>query len=251
MNRNRFLSITAAAIAAPILVFAADEALPKAETILERYIEVTGGRKAYEKHKTEHATMTMEFVGKGIKGTGTRYADSNNNTIESITLEGVGKIDQGITNGVAWESNPVTGPRVVTGTEKADRLRDARFNGLLYWKELWKSAETTGVENVEGEDCYKVVLTPAEGKPETNFFSKKTGLLIKKARVVTSPMGEIPVEVLTKDYKEYDGVKMPSRVSQRMMGNEIAVTADSVKFDVPIPAGAFEPPAEVKKLMAT
>jgi len=251
MKRNRFLRITlATAIAASFSLFAADEALPKPETIIDKYIEVTGGRKAYEKHKTEQATMSMEFVGKGIKGAGTRYADANNNVIESITLEGVGKIDQGIFNGVVWETNPMTGPRVVTGSEKADRLRDSRFNGLLYWRELWKSAETTGVENVEGEDCYKVVMTPAAGQPETNFYSKKSGLLIKRARVVTTPMGEIPVEVFTKDYKEFDTLMVPTRVLQKMMGNEIAVTADAVKFDVEIPAGTFEPPAEIKKLLA-
>ena len=32
-------------------VFAQDEPLPKAETILDRYVEVTGGKAAYEKRK--------------------------------------------------------------------------------------------------------------------------------------------------------------------------------------------------------
>jgi len=50
-------------------LFAADEPLPKAETILDRSIEVTGGKAAYEKRKTEITTGTFEFSGKGVKGT--------------------------------------------------------------------------------------------------------------------------------------------------------------------------------------
>jgi len=250
MNRRRFLQHAAAGLlSAALSIEAADAPLPKAETILERYIEVTGGRKAYEKHKSESSTMSMEFIGKGIKGTGVRLTDGSN-SYESMTLDGVGKIDTGVQNGVVWESNAITGPRVLQGAEKADRLRDATFNSALQWRTLWKSAETTGIETVEGEECYRVVLTPAEGKPETSFYSKKTGLLVKKARVVASQMGEMPVEVFASDYKSFDGVLMPTKVSQRMMGNEILVTQGDVKFNTAIPAEKFEPPADIKKLLA-
>ena len=54
----------------------ADDTLPKAETILDRYIEVTGGKAAYEKRKTEIATGTFEMAAMGVKGTITHYAAS-------------------------------------------------------------------------------------------------------------------------------------------------------------------------------
>ena len=251
MTRNRFLYFTAAVVmTAAIPALAADEALPKAETILDRYVEVTGGKAAYEKHKSETATMSMEFVGKGIKGTGTRVADTSNNSFESMELENIGKVDAGVVNGVAWETNPMTGPRILDGPEKADRMRDSRFNAPIYWRELWKTTETTGVETVNGEECYKVILTPASGKTTTNFYSKKTGLLVKQARVVVSQMGELPVEIFAKNYKDFDGVLMPTQVSQQMMGNEILITAGNVKFNVPVAKDRYEPPAEIKKLIA-
>jgi hypothetical protein len=250
MTRIRFILGLGAMVAAALPLGAAEEVLPKAETILDRYVEVTGGKAAYEKLKSEAVTMNMEFVGKGIKGTGARHANSANNSRETVELDGIGKLESGVQNGVAWEMNPVTGSRLLQGDEKADRLRDSYFNGPLHWRKLWKSAETAGIENVEGEDCYKVVLTPAEGKPETDYFSKKTGLLLKKARVVTSPMGEMQVEIYASAYKPFAGVSVPTRVSQKMMGNEIVITVAEVKLNSEIPAGTFEPPAEIRKLMA-
>jgi hypothetical protein len=251
MTRNRFLTLVlVSGFAAGAAAGAAEETLPKAETVLDRFVEVTGGKNNYEKHRSEVATMSMEFIGKGIKGSGVHYADSSNNSYESMALEGIGKVDSGVLNGIAWESNPITGPRLREGAEKADSLRDSRFNAPLYWRELYKSAETAGIEDVNGESCYKVILTPASGKPSTNFYSKKTGLLVKISRVVTSQMGEVPVELFVQDYKTYDGIVMPAKISQKMMGSEIVVSTNDVKFNTEIAKDRFEPPPDVKKLMA-
>ena len=245
MIRNCFfISMLAAGF-----MFAADEALPKADTILDRYVDVTGGKKAYEKHLTEMETMTMEVMGKGLKGSGSRYADSNGNVVESMTMEGVGQIQSGVTNGVAWETNPIVGPRLRDGPEKADSLRDSQFNAPLHWHDMYKSVQTDGMADVNGEACYKVIATPMEGKPETDYFSKKTGLLIKKDKVVSSQMGEMKVEAFISDYKKFDGVLVPTHVTQKVMGSQIEVIADSVQFNVEIPKDKFDPPAEVKKLM--
>ena len=64
---------------------------------------------------------------------------------------------------------------------------------------------------MNGEDCYKVLLTPATGKPETQFYSKKSGLLLKTTATAVSPMGEVAVEVEVSDYKNFDGILLPTR----------------------------------------
>lgn len=43
--------------------------LPKAETVLDQYVEATGGKAAYEKIKNRTASGTIEIAGAGIKGT--------------------------------------------------------------------------------------------------------------------------------------------------------------------------------------
>ena len=67
---------------------APDEPLPKAEEILDKFVEVTGGKAAYENVRNEKWTGSFEFVGKGIKGTITSYrADPN----KSVDQRGTGR----------------------------------------------------------------------------------------------------------------------------------------------------------------
>lgn len=229
---------------------AADEELPKGDALMDRYIEVTGGQAAYDKLHSEVMTVEMEFVGRGIKGTMTRYSDTSNNSISTGQLEGVGKLEEGVYNGQAWENSAIMGPRVKQGAENADAVRDATFNASRNWRKLYK-AETAGIEPVNGEDCYRVILTPlGEGKPQTMYMSKTTGYMVKTKRTVVSPMGEIAMEATASEYKPFEGILYPSRIVQSFAGNDIALTLISLKANEEIPKGRFEPPAEIKKLMA-
>lgn len=223
--------------------------LPKAETILDRYIEVTGGKALYEKRKTEVATGTFEMAAMGVKGTVTHYAADPDKSYTVIDLEGVGKIEQGSWDGIAWEKNVMTGSRLKDGAEKAETLRDDAFNGELNWRKQYRKVETTGTATVEGEECYKVVLTPAEGNPRTAYYSKKTGLALKIETVAVSPQGDIPVEVISSGYKTFDGILQPTKTIERAGGQEFSITIDSVKVNQSIPPEKFEIPADIKALM--
>jgi zinc protease len=229
--------------------WAADEALPKAETILDRYVEVTGGKAAYEKHKTELGTGTMTFTAQGLKGSISRYAAAPNQAYAVIELEGIGKIEQGTSGDVAWEKSAIMGPRVKSGEEKTQALRESIFNEPIRWRETFLKAETVGRETVEGEDCYKVVLTPKEGKPETSYYSKKSGLIVKSEIMAVTQMGEMNVEMVVSAYKEFDGVKVPTRMLQRAAGQEFVIAIDNVKYNESLPADRFEPPTEIKALL--
>jgi hypothetical protein len=230
--------------------WAADEALPKAETILDRYVEVTGGKAAYEKRKTESATGTMTFPAQGLKGAMTRVSAEPNQSYMVIELEGIGKIEAGTSGAVVWGKDPIMGPRIKTGEEKTQSLREARFNSPIRWREMYSKVETAGVETVEGEECYKLLMTPTEGKPETQFYSKKTGLAVKTQVVAVSPMGEQPVEGIVSEYKEFGGVKIPTKMVQKMAGQEIVITLQTVKINESLPVDRFEPPAEIKALLS-
>jgi hypothetical protein len=227
----------------------ADDALPKAETIIDHFVEVTGGKAAYEKRKSEIMTGTIEMAAQGVKGTLTRYSEPPDKSYTVMNLEGVGKVEQGAAGGVAWENNPMTGPRVMSGEEKAQSLREAVFNGQLNWRQMYEKAETAGVETVDGEECYKVVLTPAEGKPETTYYQKKSGLAVKTVTVASSPMGEFPVEQILSDYKDFDGVKMPTKMVQKIATQEMVLTIDNVKVNDKIPDDRFNPPPDIKALL--
>jgi len=133
--------------------------------------------------------------------------------------------------------------------EQLDSLRDATFNAPLLWRKLYKKVETLGMETINGDDCYKVELTPNEGAVETGWYSKKSGLIVKRSRIAKSPMGEIPVEFVTVDYREFNGLLMPTKVVQKAAGTEFTITLDSVRVNEKLGPEKFDPPADIKALI--
>ena len=235
-------------LAAPSL-FAAD-ALPSAESILDRYAQVTGSKQAYENRKTEFTRGTMEASAMGLKGIVTRYMDAKGNYYSSLEIAGIGMVQTGVHDGVAWEVSDITGPRIMEGAERAQALREATLNATYRWRELYPKVETTGMDTINGEECYKVVLTPAEGNPETLYVAKQSGLGVKVTTVSATQMGNLPIEVLLSNYRAFDGLTVPTKTIQKAAGQELVLTIETVQGNAPIPAGRFDLPADIQALVA-
>jgi hypothetical protein len=223
--------------------------LPSAESLLERYVEATGGRAAYAARKSEIAHGSVEYAAMGLRGQMTRWAAGDGLYRLRMELPGVGAMEAGVKDGVAWERSDLLGPRIKSGVERAEALREARINATARWRELYTRAETTGEEAVNGEDCYRVVLTPEEGAPETLFLSKRTGLALKMQTVASTQLGEVAAEVFFEDYRNIGGILAPARVSQKVAGQTITITIDRAEVNVPIPREQFDLPADVAALL--
>jgi hypothetical protein len=239
MKRRIFIGLLLASAGA----FGAD--LPSAESLLDRFVEVTGGEAAYAARTSEIARGTVEMPAMGLKGTLVRYAAEPDQYLVVMEIPGIGKVLSGVKDGVAWEMSDLMGARTKTGVERGEALREARFNANAAWRDLYPKVETAGEESVDGEDCYKVVMTPAEGAPETLYLSKKTGLGVKMTVIASTQMGDIPAEMLFTNYKDFGGILTPSRIVNRTAGQEIVLTIQSVEANPVIPAGQFDLPAEV------
>jgi len=175
-------------------VRAADDPLPKAEEILDQYVEVSGGKAAYEKLHNRATKGTLDFVTTGIKATVTTYSAEPDKMRTIIESPAIGKVEEGTDGEIAWELSLMTGPRIKEGDEKATTMRAAAFDSTVNWRKQYDKAECAGVETVEDKPCHKVILTPATGMPETHYYEQESGLLVKMNQTIKSPMGVIPVE---------------------------------------------------------
>lgn len=227
----------------------ADEPLPSVQSVMDHFIAATGGRAAWEARHNLVQHATLDFAKAGLKGSLTIYEEAPDKYLGVTELPGVGKIATGSNGVVAWENTALQGPRIKQGAEKADAFREGAFNGELNWQKLYSKGETAAVETVEGHDCYKVVLTPKDGKPINEFFDKKTGLLVKTATVVVSQMGEIAAEILYDDYRKDGGVLSPHRMVNHAAQQEFVIEVQSVETNVDMPKDRFDLPPEVQALV--
>jgi len=228
--------------------FAAD--LPSGESLLDRYVEVTGGKQAYAARKSEIARGTMEYAAMGLRGKVVRYIVETGGYRATIELPGIGAMDMGLKDGVAWQDSVLAGPRILSGAERAEAMKDATLDVEYRWKQLYSKAETVGEESVNGEDCYRVTMTPIGDDPETWFFSRTSGLLVKLAAVTKTQQGDLAMEIFYADYKNFGGVLKPAKETQKAAGQEFTLTLESVEANVEIPASQFDLPAGVAALAA-
>ncbi len=225
---------------------AQDQKLPKADEIIAKMIDATGGEAAMKKITNRVSKGTYEAG--GMSGSMTAYEAAPNKSYAIIELPKMGTIEQGTNGQVYWERNPISGPRVLDTEDIPTAARHADFYYLLDWRKQYKSAETSGTATVNDQPAYKVVLTPGEGEPETWFINQKTNLLVRMD--VPAPGGEGMIESYLDDYRKVDAVMTPFRIRQTYQGQPVAtITWKSIEQNVDIPKDRFEPPPDIKELM--
>jgi outer membrane lipoprotein-sorting protein len=241
--RYGLLAAAAAALAA------AQTPLPAGGSLLDKYIEATGGRAVHQKVKTMIETATMEMASAGLKFQVTTYHAAPNKSYMVMEIPGVGKMEEGTDGDIVWSLSAMQGPRIKQGEERSFALLSAAYDSDLNWKGYYKSAETTGVEDVEGEPCYKVDLTSNEGLKQTRYYSTKSGLMRKTAMTMKTEMGDIPTETIVSDYRDESGLLVPHKVVTKLMSQQMVMNIERVELNPEIDASRFAPPAEIKALL--
>lgn len=251
-SRGRAAVVATVALSLALIApaFAAEEQLPDGAAVLDRFVEVTGGAEAYEGLRTSHITGTLEFAGQGVTFQMVRYGARPNKAAVTLTSEAFGEIRRGTDGVAAWETSVMSGPRLMQGDELAEALRDATFESVAAWRDLWEAATNTGIETVKEYRCYRVELSPRTGGPQTVYFDVESGLPVKVEREVRSAMGNVPVVSYSSDWREAGGVLIAHRIEVEAAGQTRVVTFDSVEYNVELPAGCFDPPQDVQKLLA-
>jgi len=223
--------------------------LPPAETILDRFIEVTGGRAAYEKRHSEYTVADIEIANTPIKGTVTTYRRAPNKRTMEMDLPMIGKFRQGSDGTIAWSITPSEGAKLLEGEQLEQALRAGLYNNDLYWRELCKRVETVGTEDVDGRPAYIVTRTYKVGKPITDYYDAASGLLVKGIAKQQMPSGEVRTEILVSDYRNESGVLIPHKVVMKSPSDERIMTFRTVTVNQEAPPGTFDIPDAVKALL--
>src|SRR5262245_43085411 len=211
----------------------ADPEHPTAETIPEADIEGTGGKKAYEKLRTRQSRGTVNIAGVNCRIE--TWAAAPNKLCSVTDMGDVGKLERGSDGKLAWEVSPLTGARILEGSEKAYFLRDATYNADLNWRKVCQSVDTVGWDFVEGEPAWEIKAVTRDGAAMMLYYNKYTSLLVRLDTKVKLELGEVAVEVYPSDYKKVGGILVPHKSTQKMLGMTQVATFDSITFNKPIP----------------
>lgn len=209
---------------------AANIKLPTAREVFENNVKATGERAAVIKVKSRSIRGTVELPAMGLKGNFEIISKAPNKGAAVINLDGFGEIVEAFDGSEAWTKNPLQGLRVKTGKE-LEEVKE--YSGIEYDYDLIKTypkATVTGIEKVGDAEVYVVKAN----EDTTFYFDKKSGLMLRSKRNLTSPQGKITSITTFEDYREVDGVKQPFKFIQNALGAEMVFIASEIKQNIEI-----------------
>lgn len=234
---------TALSAAAPLSA----QQVPTAQQIVDRYVAAIGGERAIAAPRYRHSVMEMSMPAMGMTMTAELYQARPNKAVMRIDIPGMGTMSQGYDGTTAWSVNPMQGAQILTGTQAAEMVRQYDFDSNLRFSQMFASMETVGQTEKNGEACYDVRMTTAEGVTANSCFAVDDGLLVASVVSAETEMGKVTTEVRYSDYQDFGGIKMPSRTEMSMMGQQMVMTVKSVTTE-PIADSMFVLPAEIQAL---
>lgn len=222
----------------------ASSVLPSVDQILEKYVQAIGGRAAIRKLTSRAARGTFEITAAGISAPVESYEKAPNKTLQVIRIPGLGLIQSGYNGVVAFEQQPQSGLRELSGSELTKMKREADFYDDLNLKQHYTKINVTGIEQVGGSEAYTVEGITQEGETEKLYFNKTSGLLARKDESNVTPQGMIPTQAYFEDYRTVDGIKLPFtvRLVNPSIGSILLKLTD-VKHNVEIDDAKFDKPA--------
>ncbi|MAB29613.1 MAG: hypothetical protein CMJ53_10140 [Planctomycetaceae bacterium] len=238
------------ATTAPAQKAPAQKAMEKAPTpqeLLQKNIELMGGKDAWMKIKD--ITMKGQFVvpGAGMGGPLMIRQKAPNQQLTTINISGIGEIKEGFDGTDGWELNPMTGPALKKGVALEQAARSAKFSTLLNPLDGLTDARTTGTAEFGGQPCWEVAAKGPGGDVKM-YFSKAEGSMSGMSMTADSPMGPLNIITEMKGMKKFGDISVATTMTISMMGQSQSLTITDVSFD-PIDSSVFDLPPQIATMV--
>ena len=234
LSRISFAALAVALFAAP----AAAQTLPPAQQVLARYAQAIGGR---EKVLSVQSRRLVYQVTSGGMQIDMEAIQRRPNLGVVVMRTGMGEIRSGFDGQTGWMITPM-GPQIMEGAQLDEvRIRSGFDADVLF--NVYETVETTERAEYAGKACWKVRMVSATGVEATRCFDVETGLLV----ALETTQNGMPVTAIYQEYRDFDGLKYPSRFTSTAMGQEAVTTLVSVDHS-DIPESEFALPEAVRAL---
>jgi predicted Zn-dependent peptidase len=207
-----------------------------ATKVIEKYIEAIGGRENLQNINSYKRVASVSMGGRTITIKEIRKAPGK---FATITEMNGNVMQKQVYNGKKAMASSMGQKREITGKKLKNMKYQAKLFKFLKYDELGVKLELQGIENVDGEDVYKIKVTNPAGKHHYDYYSVDSGLKIKTKSKQQTRQGKVTTIQKYSDYKEENGVLFPHTINISGM-RSMTLTVDSYKINQEIDDSAFE-----------
>src|SRR5437016_4421589 len=219
----------------------ADQVIPSADQLLDKYVGAIGGAEALQKvtSRVEKGILTA-FGGQHFPVD--VYSKAPDKRLSVMHLPN-GDSLTAFDGTQGWLSVPGRVHRMSTAENAAARI-DADLYFPLHVKTLYERFRVNAGEKIDGHDTYLVVGLKEGQPPLLLYFDKESGLLLRLVRYAETPLGRNPTQIDYADYREANGLKAPFRWTLSRPGNQFTIQVEQLQQNVPVDDAKFAPPPE-------
>jgi hypothetical protein len=224
-------------------------ALPAGREIIARHIAAIGGEAAFAAVSSMRIRGRLEIPAQKISGDLEVLTARPAKIVYRLTVEGIGRIENGFDGTTGWSVSPVAGPEILSGRQLSEAADEALFDGPLHPPGHVRELQTLERTDFDGRPAYKVRVVFASGNEQIEYYDASTGLQIGTEASRATPQGVVQTVNVLRNYRRFGALMHASTFIQRALGFEQVVTLLSCEYNT-VPNTAFEPPAEVRALRA-
>ncbi|MBI9071249.1 MAG: insulinase family protein [Melioribacteraceae bacterium] len=207
-----------------------------AQKVIDSYIDAIGGKEKVS--AINDVKMVMKGSVQTMEMSITIWKKAPN-MVKSLVEVGAMK-QTTVFDGEHGKSSAMGQEKVFEGKELEEMKITSVINPELKLDEYGVKSELTGLETIDGKDAYKIVFELPTGKKTTSYFDAETFLKIKEVSTLDSPQGPITQQAVFADYKDINGVKFPSTVSQQFGPQSIQLKVELVEYNTGLEDSMFK-----------
>jgi predicted Zn-dependent peptidase len=207
------------------------------ESIVNKYVTAIGGKQAIAAVNNLSVKMKASVQGQEIS---MEVYHKGNSLSATYMKMGNMLINKQILNGDKAISAGMQGNKEILGNDLLDLKMSSNLCPEMDYAAFGASAVVKGAETVNGTEAWKVEVTLPSGKKSVEYYSKDSGLKIRTIQTQDSPQGSVSIITDILDYKDFNGYKIPTRLSQDMGGMKLSIELESAEINQNIDDKLFE-----------
>jgi hypothetical protein len=224
-----------------------EEAGPKPEQLLDKYVQASGGAAAIDKVTSRVMKGKIEFG--EISAAIDIYTKDRDMRI-SFTHMPEGDNVTAFDGHAGWMGAPGHPVREMHGGDLDGASIDADLHLATHLKQMFSEMKVRGTEQIGDHDSY-VFEGQREGKPPIQlYFDKQSGLLVRMVRLGETALGRMPTQIDYADYRDTEGVKIPYKWTLARPSGRFTIQVSEVKQNIPVDDAKFAKPPDPPKAPA-
>lgn len=196
-----------------------------ATSVLQKAIEAYGGETAIAAIKDATLKGSVSMMGQAMQYEQKHVMPGG---YSAVVKMGPMELMKQSKNGSEYSAAMQGTKQEVSADDKAQLdAKAALYDERYYLSNAAVKLNLKGIESVDGKDAYDIEIVTPEGSSFHAFYDVKTGLKVQERRQQeVGPMGKVNVTTLYKEYKEFNGVKIPVQIviDLGVMKQDISIT---------------------------